>query len=150
MSATRREFIRTTAATAATVAAYGPLVTEPLAQPAAAPAADAAALEIANEALNAAKKAGASYADARVGRYRRQSIATRERQVAGVSDSESYGLGVRTLVDGSWGFAATSTMTRGGRAARGDRRGRHVAGGARSCGRTASSWRPSRRSPAPG
>ena len=35
-------------------------------------------------------------------------------QVSGVSDSESYGLGVRTLVDGSWGFAATSTMTRAG------------------------------------
>src|SRR5699024_1451174 len=52
--------------------------------------------------------------DARVGRYRRQSIATRERQVTGVSDSESYGLGVRTLVDGSWGFAATSTMTPAG------------------------------------
>ena len=31
-----------------------------------------------------------------------------------MSDSESYGLGVRTLVDGSWGFAATSTMTRDG------------------------------------
>jgi TldD protein len=27
---------------------------------------------------------------------------------------ESYGLGVRTLIDGSWGFAATSTMTRAG------------------------------------
>src|SRR5688572_32714736 len=26
----------------------------------------------------------------------------------------SYGLGVRTLVNGCWGFAATSVMTRGG------------------------------------
>jgi TldD protein len=114
MSPTRRDFIRTTAATAATVAAYGPLGLEPFAQSAAPPAADAAALEIAGEALDAARRAGASYADARVGRYRRQSIATRERQVTGVSDTESYGLGVRTLVDGSWGFAATSTMTRAG------------------------------------
>ena len=114
MSPTRRDFLRTTAAGAATVAAYGPLALESFAQSAAAPAADAAALEIANEALNAARKAGASYADARIGRYRRQSISTRERQVTGVSDSESYGLGVRTLVDGSWGFAATSTMTRAG------------------------------------
>ena len=39
---------------------------------------------------------GASYADVRIGRYRSQSIATRERQVSGVSDQESYGLGVRT------------------------------------------------------
>ena len=113
MSPTRRDFLRTTAA-AATMAAFGPLAVEPFGQTVAPPAVDAAALELANEALNAAKKAGASYADARVGRYRRQAIATRERQVSGVSDSESYGLGVRTLVDGSWGFAATSTMTRAG------------------------------------
>ena len=43
-------------------------------------------LEIANEALDAARRAGASYADARIGRYRRQVISTRERQVAGVTD----------------------------------------------------------------
>jgi len=114
MSPTRREFIGATAAATAAVAAYGPAVLEPAAQTSPAPGADPAALELANEALNAARKAGASYADARVGRYRRQFIATRERQVAGVNDNESYGLGVRTLVDGSWGFAATSTMTRAG------------------------------------
>jgi TldD protein len=34
--------------------------------------------------------------------------------VTGVSDNESYGLGVRTLVDGSWGFAATSAVTAAG------------------------------------
>ena len=33
---------------------------------------------------------------------------------ASVTDEESYGLGIRTLVDGCWGFAATSTMTRTG------------------------------------
>ena len=144
MSPTRRDFIRTTAAGAATVAAYGPLALESFAQTAAAPAADAAALELANEALNAARKAGASYADARVGRYRRQSIATRERQVTGVSDSESYGLGVRTLVDGCWGFAATSTMTRAGaqRAAPTPSRCR---GRRASCASAASSWRRSSR-----
>ena len=114
MTRTRRDFIRTTAATAAGVAACGPLALEAFAQAVAAPSADPAAIEIANEALNAARKAGASYADARVGRYRRQTISTRERQVTNVSDGESYGLGVRTLVDGSWGFAATSTMTRAG------------------------------------
>ena len=76
------------------------------------PGTDPAALELATEALNAARGAGVSYADVRVGRYRRQSIATREQQVSRVSDNESYGLGVRTLIDGCWGFAATSTMTR--------------------------------------
>ena len=64
--------------------------------------------DLALEALNAAKAAGASYADARIGRYRRQFVGTRERQVTGVQDSESYGIGVRALVAGSWGFAATS------------------------------------------
>ena len=38
----------------------------------AAPSADAAAIELANDALNAARGAGASYADVRIGRYRRQ------------------------------------------------------------------------------
>jgi TldD protein len=104
--------MKTSAATAATVAASGPLTL--VAQTLSPPNADPAAVDIANEALDAARKAGATYADARVGRYRRQTISTRERQVTGVSDSESYGLGVRTLVDGCWGFAATSQMTRAG------------------------------------
>jgi TldD protein len=113
MSPTRRDFIRTSAAATAAVAAYGPQAFgAAAAQTPAAPGADAAALELANAALDAARRAGASYADVRIGRYRRQFVGTRERQVSGVSDSESYGLGVRTLVDGSWGFAATSSMTR--------------------------------------
>ncbi len=114
MSPTRRDFIKTTAATAASVAACGPLALQASPQTLAAPTADPAAIEVASEALNAARKAGASYADARIGRYRRQVINTRERQVAGVTDTESYGLGVRTLIDGCWGFAATSAMTRDG------------------------------------
>jgi TldD protein len=114
MSPTRREFIRTTAATTAALAAAPGLIVDPLAQTLAAPSADPAAIALANVALDAARAAGASYADVRIGRYRRQQISTRERQVTGVSDGESYGLGVRTLVDGRWGFAATSTMTRDG------------------------------------
>ena len=61
--------------------------------------------------LQAARDAGASYADARLGRYRSQSIATRERQVTGVRDAESFGIGVRVLVNGSWGFAATRDLS---------------------------------------
>jgi predicted Zn-dependent protease len=38
---------------------------------------------------------GASYADVRINRYRRKSIATRERQVQNVSRSASYGLRLR-------------------------------------------------------
>ena len=111
---TRRDFLRTTAATAASLAAIGRLPLNTAAQTIAAPAADPLVLQLAHEALNAARSAGASYADVRIGRYRRQSIQTRERQVSAVSDNESYGMGIRTLVDGCWGFAATSTMTRDG------------------------------------
>jgi TldD protein len=111
---TRRHFIKTTAATAAALAAADRLQLHAAAQTPAAPAADPFVIELANEALNAARSAGASYADVRIGRYRRQEISTRERQVDSVSDNESYGLGIRTLVNGCWGFAATSAMTRTG------------------------------------
>jgi TldD protein len=114
MSPSRRDFIRTTAATAATLAVGGRFTLEPVAQTVPAPNADPVAVELANDALNAARAAGASYADVRVGRYRRQAIVTREHQVTGVNDGESYGLGVRTLINGCWGFAATSTMSRAG------------------------------------
>jgi TldD protein len=119
MSPTRRDFIKATTSTAAALAVGEHLANlgasaKAAAQTLPAPAADAAVIDLANDALNAARGAGASYADVRIGRYRRQSVATRERQVLGVSDNESYGLGVRTLVNGSWGFAATSVMTRAG------------------------------------
>jgi TldD protein len=111
MSSSRRDFVRIASAAAATLAAPPRLFVAAQAQTLAAPAADASEISLANEALNAARAAGASYADVRIGRYRRQTIATRERQVSGVNDSESYGLGIRALVNGCWGFAATSRMT---------------------------------------
>ena len=118
MPINRRDFLRTTAVAAAVAggrAATGAPITSAFAATTTpAPRAEAFIEELAMEALNAAKDAGASYADARIGRYRRQGINTRERQVTGVNDSESYGLGVRTLIGGSWGFAATSTMTKEG------------------------------------
>jgi TldD protein len=114
MCPTRRDFIKTTAATAASLAAAGLQPIELAAQVLSAPGADPIALELAKEALNVARGSGASYADVRIGRYRRQAIAARERQITSVTDTESYGLGVRTLVNGSWGFAATSAMTRTG------------------------------------
>ena len=46
--------------------------------------------ELMAAALGAARAAGATYADVRIGRYRSQNIGTRERQITGVSDSESY------------------------------------------------------------
>jgi len=66
--------------------------------------------QMADIALNAAKAKGATYADVRIGRYLNQVVATRDARVENVANSESYGLGVRVLANGSWGFAATNNM----------------------------------------
>jgi TldD protein len=63
-------------------------------------------------ALDAARSAGAQYADVRISKNRNQSINTRERRVQGIQDNETFGFGVRTLVGGAWGFAASSDLTR--------------------------------------
>ena len=69
--------------------------------------------ELAEAALNAAQSAGAKYADIRVSRHRTQDIAAREEKVQEISDAESFGLGVRVLVDGTWGFASTPAVKQG-------------------------------------
>ena len=67
--------------------------------------------KMADVALNAAKSNGATYADVRIGRYLNQIVATREKQVLGIANTESYGVGIRVLANGSWGFAATNIVT---------------------------------------
>ncbi|WP_190242513.1 TldD/PmbA family protein [Hymenobacter lapidiphilus] len=69
---------------------------------------------LADVALNAAKSAGASYADVRIGRYLNQGVFTREKQVQNIVSSESFGVGVRVIANGTWGFAATNTVTEAG------------------------------------
>ena len=63
-------------------------------------------------ALDAARAAGASYADVRISRNRNQAIVTRERRVQALVDNETFGFGVRVLVGGAWGFAASRELTR--------------------------------------
>ncbi|MBL0938639.1 MAG: twin-arginine translocation signal domain-containing protein [Gemmatimonadaceae bacterium] len=118
MSNTRRDFLKTGATVAAgTLVASSPLFAEsrlvvpgPLAD---LPRPDDPAIKALMEvALNTAKSGGASYADVRVAARRQQNVNTRDRIVQGVSDTDTYGLGVRTLVDGAWGFAATSKLDR--------------------------------------
>ena len=58
----------------------------------------------------AAKMSGASFADARIARQRQNFVFTREQQIQNVVDTDSTGCGVRVLVDGTWGFAATRRM----------------------------------------
>jgi len=66
--------------------------------------------ELARRALDAARGAGASYADVRINRNRTQSVGTRERRVTGFQDAETFGFGVRVLVNGAWGFAASRDL----------------------------------------
>ena len=63
-------------------------------------------------ALDAARSAGAEYADARVVRIRRQAVRVRQDRVAGLEDTESSGIGIRVLIGGAWGFAASNELTR--------------------------------------
>ncbi|GAA5140386.1 TldD/PmbA family protein [Thalassotalea piscium] len=67
--------------------------------------------KLADIALNAAKAKGATYADARIGRYLNQFITTREVRVDNIVNTESAGIGVRVIANGTWGFASTSNMT---------------------------------------
>jgi TldD protein len=62
-------------------------------------------------ALATAKDRGASYADIRINRQREEELWTREQQVQYVSRTTSYGFGVRVIVDGAWGFAASRLVT---------------------------------------
>ena len=66
---------------------------------------------LAELALAAARTAKASYCDVRIGRYLNQSVITREHQVGNVTNRESSGVGVRVIVNGAWGFAATHQQT---------------------------------------
>ncbi|WP_337172081.1 metallopeptidase TldD-related protein [Gemmatimonas aurantiaca] len=116
MSRTRRDFLKVGAAVAAgSLVASSPLLAEsssgllvPLSD--LPPVDDPAIKALMEVALNTAKAGGASYADVRVAARRQQNVGTRDRIVQGVSDTDTYGLGVRTLVDGAWGFAATSKL----------------------------------------
>ncbi len=67
--------------------------------------------KLADVALNSAKSMGASYADIRIGRYLNQFITTRENKVQNIVNSESFGAGIRVIVNGTWGFAATNNVT---------------------------------------
>ncbi len=122
MASSRRDFLRTCGAGAAAWAAGqvipGGLVVTPL---------EASELpadrlrELAAVGLETARKAGASYADVRINRYRSQVVSLRSQpdfatgrlnHVPTVSDSETFGFGVRVLASGAWGFSACNLVDR--------------------------------------
>lgn len=69
---------------------------------------------MADVALNTAKSMGATYADARIGRYLNQYVFTREDKVQNVVNTESFGIGIRVITNGTWGFASTNDVTEDG------------------------------------
>lgn len=70
--------------------------------------------QLADVALNTAKSLGATYTDVRIGRYLNQSVSTREKRVQGIQSSESFGVGIRVIANGTWGFASTNQVTTDG------------------------------------
>ena len=113
---TRRAFLGATAATASLLAAselFGS-PDDPSQQP-------VAALEnLAANALNEAKRQGATYCDIRINRYRDQYSgyrlspqrgSSKTDEVPFVTDQQSFGFGVRVIVNGQWGFAASPLVT---------------------------------------
>ncbi|TSE07271.1 MULTISPECIES: TldD/PmbA family protein [Aquimarina] len=69
---------------------------------------------MADIALNTAKSLGATYADARIGRYLNQYVFTREDKVQNVVNTESFGIGIRVIANGTWGFASTNEVSEKG------------------------------------
>jgi TldD protein len=77
--------------------------------------------ELAAFAIERARSSGASYADIRINRYRNQRVGFRVQsdratgkpvEVPSVSDTGSFGFGLRVLADGAWGFSASHEVTR--------------------------------------
>lgn len=100
----RREFLKTSAASGSF------LLLHPLPLPSLVKE-EADVSRLAEAALSTAASLKASYADIRIADYRNQSVSTRERRVTSIADSESSGFGVRVIVNGTWGFAASSVRT---------------------------------------
>src|SRR6202051_4663639 len=65
-----------------------------------------------NWALETAKLRGATYADARVMDIRLRDLSTKNGEVGTLAESESCGIGIRVIAQGSWGFASTDRLTR--------------------------------------
>jgi TldD protein len=67
--------------------------------------------ELAIGAIDLIRQAGCEYGDIRVCHYRHQSLTARDRSLSGLADNASAGFGVRVLLDGAWGFAASPRKT---------------------------------------
>jgi TldD protein len=66
--------------------------------------------ELIELALDAADQAGASYADVRVSERETESLTVKNGALQAADSARSAGFGVRVLLDGAWGFAASSSL----------------------------------------
>lgn len=67
--------------------------------------------DLATLAIDAIARAGCEYGDVRFCTYRNQNLYARDRSLSQLSDNVSSGFGVRVLLDGAWGFAASPYKT---------------------------------------
>ncbi|MEW6492020.1 MAG: TldD/PmbA family protein [Cyanobacteriota bacterium] len=67
--------------------------------------------DLATLAIDAIARAGCEYGDVRFCTYRSQNLYARDRSLSQLSDNVSSGFGVRVLLDGAWGFAASPHKT---------------------------------------
>jgi TldD protein len=65
-------------------------------------------LEVVQQAVEAARAAGGDYADARWVSEENESLTVKNQEMEGIDRSLSEGVGIRVLVGGFWGFAATA------------------------------------------
>jgi TldD protein len=68
--------------------------------------------ELIDLALDAAQRGGASYADIRVSERETEALTVKNGALQSAAVDRSAGFGIRVLVDGAWGFAASARMER--------------------------------------
>ena len=66
--------------------------------------------DLVERGLNGLQLAGAAYGDVRIVETRRESIEVQNGRTEGVVLGTDRGIGLRAIVDGAWGFAATSRL----------------------------------------
>lgn len=69
--------------------------------------------ELIQNILDLAKLKGAKYADIRIVRRQDEEVEVKNGKVEALTRDEDFGLGIRILFQGAWGFACSSKVTRG-------------------------------------
>jgi len=70
-----------------------------------------ATTDLAPLAIDLIRQTGCEYGDVRLCTYRSQNLTARDRTLNQLADNVSSGFGVRVLLDGAWGFAASYNKT---------------------------------------